>query len=258
MSADHDLAQKSLQAAAGLMLWGGVTWVQRYHRLTVEIEAPPPDEPVLFVGNHGFGGVVDVNVYTTLAALDELHRSRPLTFLAHQLAWFLKAGPLLEAAGAVPASREGAVTALDAGNDVLVFPGGDIEAMKPWPQRHRVLFEGRSGFAALAIERGVPIVPVVTSGAGHTAIVLSDGRWLARLLTIDTRARQRTLPISIAAPYGISIGLAGILPYLPFPARLRTAVLAPILPRPDETPAALAGRTQATMQQVMNRLRSRP
>jgi 1-acyl-sn-glycerol-3-phosphate acyltransferase len=258
VSADRDLSRDSLRAAAELLVRAGVAWVQRYHRLTVEIEAPSPNEPVLFVGNHGFGGVVDVNVYSALAALGELHRSRPLTLLAHQLAWFLKAGPLLEAAGAVPASREGAVTALDAGNDVLVFPGGDIEAMKPWPQRHRVLFEERSGFAALAIERGVPIVPVVTSGAGHTAIVLSDGRWLARMLSIDRRARQRTLPISIAAPYGLSIGLAGILPYVPFPARLRTAVLAPILPSSDDTPEALAGRTQATMQQAMDRLRGRP
>jgi 1-acyl-sn-glycerol-3-phosphate acyltransferase len=246
-------------AGDAVQLWrrGGIAWVRRYHRLTIAFEAAPPDEPVLFVANHGFGAVGDVNVYATLAAIDELHRGRPLTALAHQFAWFLKVGPLLEAAGAVLASRESAVAAFDAGDDVLVFPGGDVEATKPWSQRHRVLLAGRTGFAEIAIERRIPIVPIVTSGAGNTAIVLSDGRRLARLLRVDRLARQKRLPISIAAPYGLSIGVAGMVPYLPFPAQLRTAVLAPIRPRAGDDASEVAGRTQDAMQQAMDRLAAR-
>lgn len=254
MAAERDAALVGLHAAVQLWRRAGIEWVRRYHRLTIEVEAVPSHEPVLFVANHGFGAVGDVNVYTTLAAIEELHRGRPLTALAHQFAWFLRVGPLLEAAGAVLASREGAIAAFAAGHDVLVFPGGDVEATKPWSQRHRVLLAGRTGFAEVAIECGVAIVPVVTSGAGNTAIVLSDGRWLARLLQIDRLARQKRLPISIAAPYGLSIGVAGMVPYVPFPAQLRTAVLTPIRPRPDDNPADLANRTQHAMQRAMDRL----
>jgi hypothetical protein len=68
----------------------GIQWVRRYHRL--EVVTPPSwtdDHPVLFVANHGFGGIFDLNVYATLAALEELGLSRPVTSLTHQLAWTL-------------------------------------------------------------------------------------------------------------------------------------------------------------------------
>lgn len=255
-NARDPLAQPS-RAAVEIVRRTGIAWVRRYHRLTIDVEAPVPREPVLFVANHGFGGAVDLNVYATLTAIDGLHRSRPMTALAHQLAWWLRVGHLFEAAGAVPASAENAFDALHHGRDVLVFPGGDAEATKTWPQRHRVVFAGRSGFAAVAITAGAPIVPIVTSGAGNTAIVVSSGRRLAHLLGVDRVARQKTLPISIAAPYGLSVGLAGMLPYLPFPAQLRTAVLAPLRPEPGEDARELALRTQRLMQAAMDRLVAR-
>jgi 1-acyl-sn-glycerol-3-phosphate acyltransferase len=250
-----DPLRQPRRAAIALVRSSGIAWVRRYHRLSIDVAASVyPSRPVLFVANHGFGAVADVNVYATLAAIDEMHRDRPLTPLAHEFAWWLRLGRLFEEAGAVTASRTNAFDALHRGSDVLVFPGGDIEATKPWSQRHRVLFSGRSGFAAVAITTGAPIVPIVTAGAGNTAVVLSNGRVLARLLGVDRLARQKTLPISIAAPYGLSIGLAGMLPYLPFPARLRTAVLAPIRPDPADDPQEVAQRTEQLMQAAMDRL----
>jgi hypothetical protein len=40
--------------------------------------------------------------------------------------------------------------------------------------------------SGLAVEAGVPFVPVVTAGAGQSLLVLSDGRRLARALRLDT------------------------------------------------------------------------
>ena len=111
----------------------------------------------------------------------------PVTVLTHQLAWTLRVGRLVEPLGARPASRGSAVEAFEAGHHVLVFPGGDKDAAKTFEDRNRVIFDGRSGFAKLAIDQDVPIVPVVTAGAGESLWVLSSGERLAQVPCVSTR-----------------------------------------------------------------------
>ena len=107
-----------------------IEFVRRYHRLQIDVEAGALDEPVLFVANHGFGGVVDLNVMAVGAVVEDLKLTRPVTFLTHQLAWTLGVGPIVEHLGARPASRESAHEAFAEGHHVVVFPGGDVDAAK--------------------------------------------------------------------------------------------------------------------------------
>ena len=93
----------------------------------------------------------------------------------------------------------------------------------------------------------MPIVPIVISGAGETLFVLSDGRRLAKLLRLPDLLRVKALPISLSIPYGLSIGVAGMLPYCPLPAKMRAAVLDPIRPAGAETAESLASRVQGAM-----------
>ncbi|MCW1957050.1 MAG: glycerol acyltransferase, partial [Mycobacterium sp.] len=58
-----------------------IEFVRRYHRLQVDVEVGALDHPVLFVANHGFGGVVDLNVMAVGAALEDIAVDRPVTFL---------------------------------------------------------------------------------------------------------------------------------------------------------------------------------
>ena len=46
-------------------------------------------------------------------------------------------------------------------------------------------FGGRKGFIRLALEKDVPIVPVVSVGGQETALFLSRGEGLAKLLRLD-------------------------------------------------------------------------
>lgn len=110
----------------------GIDFVRRYHRLEISGELAAPDKPVLFVANHGFGGIFDLNVFT--------------------------------------------------------------------------------GFARLAMDAGVDIVP---------------------------------------------IGGAGVLPYLPLPSKLSTAILPPMRPEPDEDTGNFAARVQIAMQRSLSELASR-
>ena len=65
--------------------------------------------------------------------------------------------------GAIPAKKELALEAFRKGYSVLVYPGGDRDAFRPYSKRAEVDFDGRTGYAALALEADVPIVPVAYS-----------------------------------------------------------------------------------------------
>lgn len=230
--------------------------LRRYHRWELNGQLDFPHEQVLVVGNHGFGGLFDLNVAALMAGNRQMGITRPTTALVHQVAWILGLGPVIEPFFARPASREAALDGFARGHNVLVLPGGDVDAFKARPDRNRIVFGGRSGFARLAMEAGVPIVPVVTSGAGDTLLVLNDGQKLAKLLRLDTTARLKTLPISLSFPWGLNFGLVGLLPYLPLPRKMRTRVLPPMRPEIDESPEQFAARVATVMQEALDEISS--
>ncbi|MGI9125228.1 MAG: 1-acyl-sn-glycerol-3-phosphate acyltransferase [Mycobacterium sp.] len=231
-----------------------IEFVRRYHRLQVDIETDALDEPVLFVANHGFGGVVDLNVMAVGAALEDLHIDRPVTFLTHQLAWTLGVGPIVELLGARPASRDSAHEAFAQGHHVVVFPGGDLDAAKKFTDRNQIVFGGRSGFAQLAMDEGVAVVPIVTAGAGESLLVLSDGERLARALRLDKLLRVKALPTSLSLPWGLNTGAVGMLPYLPLPTKLHTRVLPVTTAAPGEDAEAYAERIHGAMQDALTEM----
>ena len=87
-------------------------------------------------------------------------------------------------------------------------------------------FGGRRGFIRLAKERKVPLVPVVAIGGQETALFLSRGERLAKLLGLDRMFRLKVLPISLALPWGLNVG--DMLGHIPLPAKLTIEVLEPI------------------------------
>jgi 1-acyl-sn-glycerol-3-phosphate acyltransferase len=228
-----------------------IEFVRRYNRLEIEVEAGTFDDPVLFVANHGFGGILDLNVLAVGAVMEDLNLDRPVTFLTHQLAWTLGVGPFVEPLGARPASRESAREAFADGHDVVVFPGGDLDAFKPFPERNQIVFGGRRGFAQLAIDEDVPIVPIVTAGAGESLLVLSDGERLARALRLDKLLRVKAVPITLSLPWGLSVGGTGLLPYLPLPTKLDTRVLPAMRALPGECADMFADRVHTAMQDAL-------
>lgn len=251
-----DLVAVSLHVVRDL----AVEWVRRYHRLEIDKPLPAVDEPVLFVANHGFGGIFDLNVFAAYAVFDELRLTRPVTVLTHQLAWTLQVGRFLEPLGARPASSQSAHDAVAAGHHVMVMPGGDLDAGKSFADRNTIRFGGRHGYARLATELNLPLVPIVTAGAGESLLVLHDGQPLARALRLDALLRLKALPISMSIPWGLNVGLVGLLPYLALPTKLHSRVLEPLLPHPHKDAADLAHRVETAMQSALTELtvRRRP
>ena len=249
-----DPGGEHLEAALTAVRQRIIEFVRRYHRLQIDVEAGALDQPVLFVANHGFGGIVDLNVVAVSAALEDLRLDRPVTFLTHQLAWTLGVGPIVEHLGARPAGRDSAHRAFAEGRHVVVFPGGDLDAAKKFSDRNTIIFGGRSGFAALAMDEGVAIVPIVTAGAGESLLVLSDGERLARALRLDKLLRVKALPTSVSLPWGLNTGAVGMLPYLPLPTKLHTRVLAPTRAGSGEDADAYAERIHTLMQDALTEM----
>jgi 1-acyl-sn-glycerol-3-phosphate acyltransferase len=185
----------------------------------------PGDGPVLIVGNHT-GGASSPEVHISqLAVSTYFGVERPHYQLAHRMVLNSPVGPLLRRFGTVEADPDNAAKALDAGAIVTVFPGGDHEVYRPSWESARIDMGGRKGFLRLAMEKDVPIVPMVTLGGQETALFLSRGEGLARFLGLDTRLRLKALPIMLSLPFGLQIGP---LPHLPLPAKVTMRLLEPI------------------------------
>jgi 1-acyl-sn-glycerol-3-phosphate acyltransferase len=190
------------------------------------IENIPADGPVLLVGNHSGGNVTPDSFVLGLAFNTYFGVERPFYQLAHNLVMLMPQVRWLRRMGMVAASRENAARLLARDAAVLVYPGGDWEVHRPSWKSASVDFAGRKGFLKMALEGNVPIVPVVGIGGQETALFLSRGEWLAKLLGLDRLLRLKVLPISIAAPWGLNIG--DFVGHLPLPAKITVSVLKPV------------------------------
>lgn len=207
------------------------TWLlaSLYFRADVRgLHRIPADKPVLLVGNHSGGNVPPDTFVFTLAFSSYFGVERPFFQLAHNLVVSAPGLGWLRKFGTVAATPENARLALQAGqaSALLVYPGGDYEVFRPSWQRNVVDFDGRKGYVQLAREAGVPIVPVASVGGQETALFLDRGQWLAKLLRVDKLLRLKSVPISLALPWGLNISDLAL--HLPLPAKITIEVQDPI------------------------------
>jgi len=232
------------------------TWLlaSLYFRADVQhLDRIPEKGPVLLVGNHSGGNVPPDTFVFTLAFCSYFGVERPFYQLAHNLV--VSAPPLgwLRKFGTVAANHDNARLALESGAALLVYPGGDYEVFRPSWERHKVDFDGRMGYVKLAREAGVPIVPVASVGGQEAALFLSRGQWLAKLLMADKLLRLKSIPISLAFPWGLNISdLAG---HIPLPTKISIEVQHPIDVDGDDQ--AVHDKVMASLQGGVDRLASR-
>jgi 1-acyl-sn-glycerol-3-phosphate acyltransferase len=183
----------------------------------------PDSGPVLLVGNHSGGNMTPDTLVFTLAFNTYFGAERSFFQLAHNLVLSMPGLGQLRRFGTVAASPSNARKALESGAALLVYPGGDYEVHRPTWHRNRVDFGGRKGFVRLALEQDVPIVPVVSIGGQETALFVSRGERLARLLALDRMFRLKVLPISLALPWGLNVG--DMLGHVPLPSKITIETL---------------------------------
>ncbi|MGI8845566.1 MAG: glycerol acyltransferase, partial [Thermoleophilaceae bacterium] len=113
-------------------------------------------------------------------------------------------------------------------------------------------------FIRLALDKGVPIVPVVSVGGQETALFLTRGEGLAKALRLDKLLRLKVLPVSIAIPWGLNFG--DMLGHIPAPAKITIQVLEPIDLRERYGPSPdvdeVYGDLLASMQETLTALQA--
>lgn len=236
----------------------------RYFRAEIEgIEHVPRDGPLMVVSNHS-GGPVLPDCWVMLSYYwSHFGFERPGYCMVHDVAFRAPLfGTWVNKIGGLRASRENAEKVLDRGGLLLVFPGGELDCYRSFAQRNQVDLFGRKGFVRLAMQRGVPTLPVVNVGGHETAFILGSGRRLARWTGLAQWTRVKTLPITVGLPWGI--WPTGFLPFLPLPAKFSYKVGKPFEFRRDaglhEDEAAVErayGAIVNTMQDMVDDLASR-
>ena len=231
-----------------------------YFRADVRgLENIPPDGPVLLVGNHSGGTWIADTFIFSQHFYDRFGTQRRYHQLAHDLVFKVPGlRALAERNGTVPASPENMARALKRNAALLVYPGGDHETFRPSWESDRVDFANRTGFVKLALEHGVPIVPVVSVGGQETALFLGQGRRLAKALQLDRRFRLKVLPAALGPPFGVTfLDLPG---RFPLPAKISIRVGKPIdlrdrlgqRPDPDEGYKLVTSTMQRTLTRLSN------
>jgi 1-acyl-sn-glycerol-3-phosphate acyltransferase len=222
-------ADKALMRAQ-LPFWNLL--MDHYFRMEMEGWHRLPAEPSLLIGVHS-GGSLTMDAWTVFFQwYRRFGDERILHGTAHDV---LRASPGLgdyfNAMGVLPPTREAMGAALEAGHDVILWPGGEQDAMRHWLKRDTAVLAGRKGFIRFAIQKQVPIVPVATIGGHDTVFVLSEGRFIAKWTGLGKRLRGSTIPIISGFPLPLAIE---ILPsHIPLPAKIRTEFLDPIHLDPD-------------------------
>lgn len=200
-----------------------------------------PTERCLWVGNHSAIGIVDV--LTMLGAGHSHFAGRRVVGMMHDaFILFPGLGRLFRAFGAVRADRGAARRALAAGHDVLCYPGGNLDSCRPVNEAREVVFGSRRGYAKLALETGVKIVPVATIGSAYSYWLLPIGDWIARAVRLRRWTRDERIPFPVAGLgligalvlWGLGVlsmawvAAALALLVIPNPARVTTEILEPI------------------------------
>ncbi|OBB96407.1 lysophospholipid acyltransferase family protein [Mycobacterium sp. 852002-40037_SCH5390672] len=185
------------------------------------LENLPPDGRFLLVGNHTqFGSEVFLIPDAVRRSIGT--RVRPL---ADRNFGRLRGLPadLMAAFGGVIGAPESARELMRHDETILVFPGGGGEIAKFKGEEYMLRWQGRSGFARLAVENGYPIVPVGLVGGDdvYRSWTTRDSAYAKFSAALSRRLSGRT---DMAMPL-----LRGIGPTLiPRPQRMYLRFGAPI------------------------------
>lgn len=138
--------------------------MRRWFRPTARGIDRLPIGPCVIVANHGIAAPWE---WLTILALVRQHRPEiRVRAMTHRL--WERWGPLwrwLGRLGCIAATEDAAHDALAAGDAVLVFPGGTREETRPFWRWDEADLCGRLGWARIASQSKVPVVPLALLGS---------------------------------------------------------------------------------------------
>lgn len=194
-----------------------LAWVERATALSrlyfrpqyFGLEYVDAQQPALYVSNHTIFGMLDSPLLYEKLYKDKgiVLRSLGDHFHFDVPVW----RDILKQGGAVPGTPENCARLMQAGEHILVYPGGGREVAKRKGEQYKLTWKTRTGFARMAIENGYPIIPVAALGADDAYDVVVDaydvmqnplGRWLLNRPAINRKVRGGDVLMPIAKGLG--------------------------------------------------------
>jgi 1-acyl-sn-glycerol-3-phosphate acyltransferase len=224
----------------------------------------------MFVGNHSGYGVMEIFVLLSLW-YRRFGFDRLVAGLCHDIGFWPPFSWVVLPIGGIRAGAGEAQRALNQKLDILVFPGGDLDALRPFGLRYSVRWGSRSGFIELAKQMQVPIIPIVNCGSHAQYTIMPGGRAVARALGLPrVRLEQWGVPVGallVLASLGAwAVGwlsggwvLASLaIAFCPNPTRMDINFLAPVDARAliaiHGSPQAATESLRRNMEQELRRM----
>lgn len=218
--------------------------ISRYFDVTIhDAERIPSTGAALLVGNHALMGV---DTWALLPELFEQTRRVPRGMALRSLFEVPMVGKALEHMGMVAGEREVATSLLDEGELVITYPGGMRDSIKSRRARYQLQWQGRLGFAHVALSAGAPIIPIAGVGPDDCFPILADANILP-MLSVSARKLERAplfVPVARRVPFEFFVGE----PIVPAPLDPGASQA-----QRDDHAAALSAQVQAQMTALLER-----
>lgn len=218
--------------------------ISRYFDVTIhDAERIPAEGAALLVGNHALMGV---DTWALLPELFEQTRRVPRGMALRSLFEVPMVGKALAHMGMVAGERDAATSLLDEGELVITYPGGMRDSIKSRRARYTLQWEGRLGFAHVALSSGAPIIPIAGVGPDDCFPILADANILP-MLSVSARRLDRAplfVPVARRVPFEFFVGE----PIIPEAIELDATAK-----RRDEQAAELSIQVQAQMDALLAR-----
>jgi len=218
------------------------------------LENLPRDGRFLIVGNHTSFGVAEIVLIPYFVHRELGVRVRGLADRS-----FGRMGGLAQdtfaAAGAVIGHPDTGAALMRHDETVLVFPGGGRDMLKFKGEQYQLRWEGRSGFARLAIAHDYPIVPAGLVGGDdvYTSMAERGGIWERMSRSVGRRLHGLS---GVGIPLNRGLGPT----LIPRPQRMYLRFGSPIATtrpagvRATEWEATVKDRTQTALETILAEL----
>jgi 1-acyl-sn-glycerol-3-phosphate acyltransferase len=172
--------------------------IRHIFQLKIEgLENVPLKGPLLFVSNHNIGALLES--HSSLFILQDKLGPNSIVYGFTHPSIFKVPGMkhYFELIGAVPATYKVADEVFKNGHSLMIFPGGNRQALRSiWNYRDNN-FRWSHGWAKIAFEHNVPVIPISFKGSHFVNPVLLSGEWISKILILPWVLGLKWTSISI-------------------------------------------------------------
>jgi len=211
-------------------IWDAQGWFWHGYEV-IGLEKIPETGPALIVYYHG---ALPLDYYYLVAKM-VLLKHRVIHSVVDRILFRIPGlTPILNTFCCTPGTKESCAKDLSEGNLLGISPGGIYEASFSDHKRYKVEWKSRVGFAKIALEAKVPIIPVFTKNIRESVRTISCGRPLMKWFYDKTR-------LPCAPIYG------------GFPVKMTTFIGEPIPYNSTDTPEELRDKCKKALEDLIEK-----